>query len=269
MSIVPHSLSFFKLGPRSWLPFPTMPTPDDRPLSSSLPESLRQHLYTGPRLPIDTSPHPPLPLPPLVAPADPPHPPRDRARLSSSSSASLLDLAGAAVHQTAIPTQRPIYSDPVFHTSRSSSLSRIINPSTPHHAPEDPYPVRRSWREGEAGPSSLGSAVRTSRDTGERWQQRAVDTAPSLLPRDEYPYRNSWPESESRQPRSFLSSARHNSIGRDYPGTIPAPDVPTYSRMSSSYTETRGSSGVYRRSPGHSPYSMNASTSQYGRCFNK
>lgn len=241
-----------------------MPTPDRDSLSSSLPESLRRHLYTAPRQPFDTPSHVSIPLPPLVAPPDPPHRPLDRHRLPSSSSVPLSELAAAPVHQTTIPSQRPIYSDPVFHTSRSSSLSRIINPPSPEYRSEDPFARGRSWREGEAGPSSLGSVVRASRDPREWRRQHAREAAPALLPRDEFPFHNSWPESDPRQSHSFFSPPRHNSIGRDYPGSIPTPSIPAYGRMSSSYAETRSIPVAYRRSDSHSPYPTNVSSPQYG-----
>ncbi|TFK27705.1 hypothetical protein FA15DRAFT_678877 [Coprinopsis marcescibilis] len=149
-----------------------MDSRDDDSLSSSLPSSLIPHLYTGPQdsstrttLADDFS--PPTILPPLESrlpqrrPAqqyDQPEQIPDRN--VSSSSTSLMDLAGAAVHQPAIPlssNQRfgsPIYSDPVFHTSRSQPHSRPTNYSYSPGFRGDSAQAA-SWREGEAGPSSL------------------------------------------------------------------------------------------------------------------
>jgi hypothetical protein len=151
-----------------------------------------------------------------------------------------MDLAGAAVHQTTIPTQRPIYSDPVYHASRSSSLSRIINPPTREDS------QTRRWREGEPGPSNLDFSPRTSRDpSGSVWRQpkhEAVQTTLPPLSADRptawQPARNSWPDLvDSRSPFSFHDPPRNDSFraGHDLQRTPP----PVDHRLESSFGETR------------------------------
>lgn len=246
MSIVPSS-SFFALASAHapWLSFPTMPSPsDDESLSSSLPKSLRRHLYTAPQQPLDD---PPL----RPAPTDDPIPPLDR--LPPPSAASLMDLAGAAVHQTAIPTQRPIYSDPVFHASRSSSLSRIMNPPS---------------REGEPGPSTLDFSLRTSRDP-DAWRQPKHEASLPPLSADRHTTwqsaRNSWPELvDSRSPFSY-----HDAPGNDR--FLPKHDLrktppPVDHRLESSFSATRPID--FQRRPGAlSPLQAHSPASTYRKSY--
>ncbi|KAF6755837.1 hypothetical protein DFP72DRAFT_302798 [Ephemerocybe angulata] len=199
MSIVP-SLHFFALDHAHGFPFQPCPpqttmTPSPAlcqracaSTSTPAPDSRTSTAHPIPRFPSRLSLPQEFPSAPAAA-AD---------RLPSSSSSSLLGLAGAAVHQTAIQThpQRPIYSDPVFHASRSSSLSRIINHSAPHLASEEQYVRRHSWREGEAGPSTFGYPSGTQRNTG-AWQIQPKDEAlPTVIPREEFSYPSSWPEAD-------------------------------------------------------------------------
>jgi len=123
---------------------------------SSLPESLRPHLFTRPQHHdfLDEA-HVPI-LPPLLTAHLSVGMQTNRVKLPPSTSASLLDLASAAVHQTTIPTQWPICSAAVFHThgaARVSSLPRINNSPTP----SAPYSRPDLWREGESRSSTFAA----------------------------------------------------------------------------------------------------------------
>lgn len=94
-------------------------------------------------------------------------------RQLASSSVSLAELSDQTLHrlEPSIPPvhgQRfasPIYSDPVFHASRPTIPSRTPSYTFPPPATRENVLQRTSWREGEAGPSSLLPAIRTDQRT--------------------------------------------------------------------------------------------------------
>ena len=94
-------------------------------------------------------------------------------RQLASSSVNLAELSDQTFHrlEPSMPPvhgQRfasPIYSDPVFHASRPTVPSRTPSYTFPPPATRENVLQRTSWREGEAGPSSLLPAIRTDQRT--------------------------------------------------------------------------------------------------------
>lgn len=94
-------------------------------------------------------------------------------RQLASSSVNLAELSDQTFHRLE-PSMPPvhgqrfasqIYSDPVFHASRPTMPSRTPSYTFPPPATRENVLQRTSWREGEAGPSSLLPAIRTDQRT--------------------------------------------------------------------------------------------------------
>ncbi|EAU85763.1 hypothetical protein CC1G_04980 [Coprinopsis cinerea okayama7 len=225
---------------------------DDDSLSSSLPSSLIPHLYTGPQ---DSSTRTTLSddfstsqlLPPLeprlpVRRSTAPFDPADDKTTKNipSSSTSLLDLAGAAIHQPAIPlpsTTRfgsPIYSDPVFHASRSQYTRASSYPYTAPPRSDAIQSVTR--RDSEAGPSSRQDSAwasplrqwQGSDAAPPSWSDPVWNQPPSTtsrdLPQPSWPSRardGPWPETQDRanvnQPGNWSSAIAHFGSGVSAP----------------------------------------------------
>lgn len=58
-------------------------------------------------------------------------------------------------HGAGQPYATPIFSDPIFHQSRATASPHASGFVLPPLAPREATPLRSSWGEGEAGPSSL------------------------------------------------------------------------------------------------------------------
>lgn len=191
-----------------------MSASDDDSRSSSLPKSLRPHLYTRPLKPLDSSPCLPLPLPPLNSPSH-----RPSLGPHSRSAVSLLDLRPSDVLQGSPQTHRPIYSDPVFHTSRSQSLSRLPTHSSLHYTLEDTAGGRNSWREGDPGPSTLGPVLRTPR--AQTHPAHDANLLSGVRSRDVSPYRGDWVEQDYRSSHPYHRASPLHRERADWGGTHP------------------------------------------------
>lgn len=77
----------------------------------------------------------------------------------------------------------PIYSDPVFHASRPTMPSRTPSYTFPPPATRENVLQRTSWREGEAGPSSLLPAIQTDQRTsrGRRGSSQPARLGPQTM----------------------------------------------------------------------------------------
>ena len=175
------------------------------PRQSSLPSSLIPHLYSGPQQPRESSTRTTLeddvvpqsrsvpfhlnPVPqryPLRAPLSS-APLSDHRRLSDSyerldigdsqpSSSRLPQVSSTSMHRALPPPSassptrftRPIYSDPVFHSSSRPAMSSRAQSYTlpPLPSPREFMIQRTSWREGEPGPSSLMQPATRSQEVG-------------------------------------------------------------------------------------------------------
>ncbi|KAF8158127.1 hypothetical protein B0H34DRAFT_782730 [Crassisporium funariophilum] len=166
---------------------------DRRDKQSSLPISLIPHLYSAPQQPRDSSTRTTLPSPQeltnspqqdqsylssypltsLIPPLQPSpafnHRPASHTYVAYESEplgypddrqlgVAMQDLSASLLHHPFEPsaTTRPVYSDPVFHSSSRPSISSRT-PSYTFPPPPGPREIMmpRTWREGEAGPSSL------------------------------------------------------------------------------------------------------------------